>query len=82
MHNRLGAMVQAAKKSASDTRHLLRVTERRAEGAVQHYGAAERGGRKWRQTGMIRRLRRPPRHQSRRASDRTSHAHYLWLALA
>ena len=66
MHNRLGAMLQAAKNSASDTRHLLRVTERRAEGAVQHYGAAERGGRKWRQVGMIRRLRRRlPRHQSR-----------------
>ena len=28
---------------------------------------------------MIRRLRRPPRHQSRCASDRTSHAHYLGL---
>jgi hypothetical protein len=33
--NRLGTMVQAFKKSASDTRHLLCVTERRAEGAVQ-----------------------------------------------
>ena len=44
MHSRLGALVQAAKNSAPDTRHLLRVTERRAEGAVQHYGAAKRGG--------------------------------------
>src|SRR5262249_42198913 len=28
------------------------VTKRRAEGAVQHYGAAERGGCEWRQVGI------------------------------
>ena len=81
MYNRLGAMVQAVKNLRPTLATFYASLSDEQKAQLNIWGSRTRG------TQMAAGRNDPtasttPRHQSRCASDRTSHAHYLWLALA